>query len=192
MLLLMRVVRPDRVVNATKNFIIDKMNDYYVKSPPIDYEKIYKSTTAFTPIVFVLSPGADPLADVQKLVETVGIGMNKFRFLALGQGMGDTAKQWIEGGAMKGQWVMLQNCHLLVSWLKKLEVIYDNVTKSKPDKQFRLWLTTNPTDKFPLGILQRSLKVVTEPPDGLSANVKQNYMKLSQDIIDECPKQEFA
>jgi len=85
----MRVIRSDRVVNAVKNFIVDKMNDYYVKSPPIDYDKIYKSSTAFTPIVFVLSPGADPLADVQKLVETVGLGMNKFRFLALGQGMGE-------------------------------------------------------------------------------------------------------
>jgi dynein heavy chain len=89
---LMRVIRPDRVVNAVKNFIIDKMHDYYVKSPPIDYDKIYKSSTCFTPIVFVLSPGADPLADVQKLVEAVGLGMNKFRFLALGQGVGDTAK----------------------------------------------------------------------------------------------------
>lgn len=33
----MRVLRPDRVINAIKNFIIDKMNDYYVKSPPIDF-----------------------------------------------------------------------------------------------------------------------------------------------------------
>jgi dynein heavy chain, axonemal len=91
--------------------------------------------------------------------------MNKFRFLALGQGMGETAKQYIESGAMRGHWVMLQNCHLLVSWLKKLETIIENITK--PDKNFRLWLTTSPTDKFPLGILQKSLKVVTEPPDGL-------------------------
>jgi hypothetical protein len=38
----MRVIRPDRVVNSIKNFIIDKMtNDYYVKSPPISFEKIY-------------------------------------------------------------------------------------------------------------------------------------------------------
>jgi len=60
----MRVIRPDRSVNAVKNFIIDKMNDYYVKSPPIDFEKIYKSSTALTPIVFILSPGADPFSDV--------------------------------------------------------------------------------------------------------------------------------
>jgi dynein heavy chain len=57
----------------------------------------------------------------------------------------------IERGAIQGHWVMLQNCHLLVSWLPSLEAIFDNL--QKPDKAFRLWLTTSPTDKFPLGIL---------------------------------------
>lgn len=106
-LLLMRVIRPDRVVNAIKNFIIDRMSDYYVKSPPLSFEKIYASSTNKTPIVFILSPGADPLSDVQKLVETVGLGQNKFRFLALGQGMGEQARNYIETGAMRGYWVML-------------------------------------------------------------------------------------
>jgi len=75
--------------------------------------------------------------------------------------------------------------------LKQLEAIYENVTKGKPDKMFRLWLTTNPTDKFPLGILQKSLKVVTEPPDGLGPNIKQTYAKLSEEIFADCPKPEF-
>jgi len=49
-------------------------------------------------------------------------------------------------------------------------------------------LTTAPTDAFPLGILQKSLKVVTEPPDGLGQNIKQTYSKLSEEIFNECPK----
>lgn len=84
---------------------------------------------------------------------------------------------------------MLQNCHLLVSWLKKLEAIIENITK--PDKNFRLWLTTAPTDRFPLGILQRSLKVVTEPPDGLGQNIKASYSKLTDADLQECPASEF-
>jgi len=36
-LLLMRVIRPDRCVNAIKNFIMDQMSDFYVKSPPINF-----------------------------------------------------------------------------------------------------------------------------------------------------------
>jgi dynein heavy chain len=73
-LLVIRCFRPDRVVNAIKNFIIERMHEQYVKSPPIRYEKIYEQSTEKTPIVFILSPGADPLSDVQKLVETVGLG----------------------------------------------------------------------------------------------------------------------
>jgi len=107
---------------------------------------------------------------VYKLVETVGLGINKFKFLALGQGMGEQAKKEIEHGSNRGCWVMLLNCHLLTSWLKELEAIFENITK--PDPNFRLWLTTNPTSAFPLGILQKSLKVVTEPPDGLGQNIK--------------------
>ena len=78
---------------------------------------------------------------------------------------------------------------MLTSWLKTLEAICEQITK--PDKGFRLWLTTAPTDKFPLGILQKSLKIVTEPPDGLGQNVKQTYSKLSEEVFDGCPKTEF-
>lgn len=90
---------------------------------------------------------------------------------------------------MKGNWVMLQNCHLLISWLKTLERISDSI--KKPDPGFRLWLTTNPTNQFPLGILQKALKVVTEPPDGLGQNIKGTYSKLTEDIFEGCPKKEF-
>lgn len=50
---------------------------------------------------------------------------------------------------------------------------------NKPHKDFRLWLTTQPTDAFPLGILQKSLKVVTQPPDGLKLNMKSILAKLT-------------
>jgi len=100
--------------------------------------------------------------------------MSKFRFLSLGQGMGEQAEQYIENGAMRGYWVMLQNCHLLTSWLKDLERSFEKTCapERKTDKGFRLWLTTAPTNNFPLGILQKALKVVTEPPDGLGQNIK--------------------
>lgn len=80
--------------------------------------------------------------------------------MALGQGMGPKAAELIEAGAARGLWVMLQNCHLLPRWLKNLEKILERL--QKPHKDFRLWLTSEPTDKFPLGVLQRSLKVSTE------------------------------
>ena len=165
------------------------MGNQYVTSPPILYDKIYAQSTEKTPIVFILSPGADPQGELEILGENLGFGPAKFKYLALGQGMGDKAKAAIESGATRGYWVMLQNCHLLTSWLKKLEAIIEGLTK--PDKQFRLWLTTNPSDMFPLGILQRSIKVVTEPPDGLGANVRSAYTKVTEEMLNECPNPEY-
>lgn len=67
------------------------------------------------------------------------------------------ALQLLERSVTRGQWLMLQNCHLLVKWLKELEKSLERITKPNPN--FRLWITTNPIDDFPIGILQKSLKV---------------------------------
>lgn len=55
-----------------------------------------------------------------------------------------------------GQWLMFQNCHLLISFLYDLEKILDRMNKIHPD--FRLWLATEATPSFPVAIIQRSLK----------------------------------
>lgn len=72
------------------------------------------------------------------------------------------ALQLLETAVARGQWLMLQNCHLLVKWLKDLEKSLERITKPHPD--FRLWLTTDPTKGFPIGILQKSLKVGPAQP----------------------------
>jgi dynein heavy chain len=71
----------------------------------------------------------------------------------------------------------------MTSWLKTLEHKMDEMKAKAPHESFRLWLTTDPTDKFPLGIVQRSVKVVTEPPDGLKLNMRSSYSKLSEEML---------
>jgi len=92
--------------------------------------------------------------------------------------------------------VLLQNSHLLLSWLGYVEGFLEESLANAPHEDFRLWMTTDPTDKFPLGILQLAYKVVTEPPDGLMLNMDNAYKNLSeaggQDLIDECPHEVFA
>jgi hypothetical protein len=75
-----------------------------------------------------------------------------------GQGQGPFAEQLLEAGYKRGHWILLQNCHLLTSWLKTLETILSEM--KDPHRDFRLWLTTEPTEKFPIGILQVQCGVV--------------------------------
>jgi len=187
--LIIRCLRPDRIVTATKGFIAFKLSDYYVQPPSLVYTKIFDKSNERMPIVFILSPGADPQSDVAKLGEQLGFSGNKFKFVSLGQGMGGVAQQAIETGYQRGHWVMLQNCHLLASWLRTLEKVLEQM--HKPHRDFRLWLTTMPTTEFPMGILQRSLKVVTEPPEGLKLNIKQSYAKITDKELDDCNHASF-
>lgn len=189
-LLVLRCLRVDRVTVGITKFVISVMGEKFVQPPVLDYANIYKQSTENTPIVFILSPGADPAFDVFRLGEDMGFKPgSKLKYMALGQGMGPKAQEFIETGAQRGLWIMLQNCHLLPRWLKTLEKILEKLRN--PHKDFRLWLTTEPTDRFPLGVLQRSLKVVTEPPNGLRLNMRQSYSKITEEVLCECPHTAF-
>ena len=119
-LCVMRCFRPDRVYNAVKTYVLQAVGEKYVQPPVLDYGRIFAQSTERSPMVFILSPGADPQGDIQLLCDEKGM-MSKFRFIALGQGQGPKAEHLIDQGTKSGHWVLLQNCHLLVSWLKMLE-----------------------------------------------------------------------
>lgn len=47
-----------------------------------------------------------------------------------------------------------------------------------------------PADYFPVAVLQNSVKLTTEPPRGMKANLKRSYNNLSQDYLEDCVKPE--
>ena len=94
----------------------------------------------------------------------------------------------IEKGKTEGNWVLLQNCHLFKSWMPSLEVICERI-REDPDvhPDFRLIMTSMPADYFPGAILQNGLKMTTEPPRGIKANLKRSYTNLiTEDTYVSC------
>lgn len=66
----------------------------------------------------------------------------------------------IFGAIAAGTWVVLQNCHLAESWMRELDRITQEVIiPEATHKEFRLWLTSYPSNAFPVSILQNGKKI---------------------------------
>ena len=164
----LRCIRPDKVVLAVQNFIIEMMGEIFVKPPPFVLKDCYDDSSNTTPLVFILSPGSDPMGSLVKLA---GELKQEFDFISLGQGQGPIAERMLDGARKKGTWVVLQNCHLAPSWMTAMETIAENMTVDIPHDRFRMWCTTYPSEDFPVAILQNGVKMTQEPPKGMRANV---------------------
>jgi len=91
------------------------------------------------------------------------------------------AKELIKKAKSDGNWVLLQNCHLAKSFMPELEVILDEISEKAFEyhEDFRLFLTSMPTVYFPVSILQNGIKLTTEPPRVLKANLKRSLQNMT-------------
>lgn len=63
-LCIMRVIRPDILVPAIADFVVSQLGVYFITPPEFDLGVVFKDSSSSTPLIFVLSPGADPLASL--------------------------------------------------------------------------------------------------------------------------------
>ena len=133
------------------------MGERFIVAPTFELSKCYRDSSVVTPLIFVLSAGSDPVADFLKFAEEMDM-TDRYRSISLGQGQGKKAKALVETGCSKGYWVLLQNCHLSISWMPQLELICESFQDTM-HKDFRLWLTSMPTPSFSIPVLQNSIKM---------------------------------
>ena len=94
-------------------FVEEKLGSKYVAKTATPFEESYKETGPATPVFFVLSPGVDPLKDVEAMGKKLGITVDNGNFhnVSLGQGQEIVAENALDVAAKDGHWVILQVSH---------------------------------------------------------------------------------
>ncbi|PNJ88262.1 DNAH17 isoform 2 [Pongo abelii] len=194
-LCMVRCMRPDRMTYAIQNFVEEKMGSKFVEGRSVEFSKSYEESSPSTPIFFILSPGVDPLKDVEALGKKLGftIDNGKLHNVSLGQGQEVVAENALDVAAEKGHWVILQNIHLVARWLGTLDKKLERYSTGSHE-DYRVFMSAEPapspeTHIIPQGILENAIKITNEPPTGMHANLHKALDLFTQDTLEMCTKE---
>ncbi|XP_008523107.2 dynein axonemal heavy chain 17 isoform X1 [Equus przewalskii] len=194
-LCMVRCMRPDRMTYAVKNFVEEKMGSKFVEGRSVEFSKSYEESSPSTPIFFILSPGVDPLKDVEALGKKLGftIDNGKLHNVSLGQGQEVVAENALDVAAERGHWVILQNIHLVARWLSTLDKKVERYSTGSHE-DYRVFISAEPAPSpeshiIPQGILENAIKITNEPPTGMYANLHKALDLFTQDTLEMCTKE---
>lgn len=72
-LIIIRLIRPDKLVMSVNSFVLEAMGRSFVEPPGFDLAKAYHDSGPLSPLIFLLSPGSDPMAALLKFSEDINI-----------------------------------------------------------------------------------------------------------------------
>jgi dynein heavy chain len=104
LLIVLRCLRPDKLVPAISLYVINYLGEEFVKPPPFELPTIYKDSSSTTALIFVLSPGSDPMNALSKFGD---VKKKTIEPVSLGQGQGPKAENAIKEAQKSGNWVVL-------------------------------------------------------------------------------------
>ncbi|NXB13892.1 DYH9 protein, partial [Rhagologus leucostigma] len=113
--------------------------------------------------------------------------------VSLGQGQEVVAEQALDLAAQEGHWVILQNIHLVAKWLSSLEKKLEQHSEGS-HRDFRVFVSAEPapcpeSHVIPQGILENSIKITSEAPTGMHANLHKALDNFSQDTLEMCSQE---
>ena len=177
-LMMYRALREDRLMTALQVFVTDILGEscYQQRNVLSDLDELCNFGNCSTPLLCIFKSGFDPTTLIVNLAKKKHVTVDT---VTLTKSHKSTIATLVSKGTLNGSWVVLQNAHLALDLLGDIEF---EILKQDVSAEFRIWLTTEPVEAFPIGFLRLSLKAVVQPPSGIRNSM---YMLASESISDE-------
>ncbi|KAF9438119.1 hypothetical protein BGZ76_009650 [Entomortierella beljakovae] len=182
-LLVIKCFRPDRLLAATTKYIDQVFTPNFVNQAGLDFAKLVnEEVKSSTPISLCSIPGHDAAYRVENLAQEQGVRLSA---VAMGsqEGLG-LADQAIASATKAGNWVLLKNVHLALTWLGQLD---KRLHSLKAHPNFRLFLTMETNPKVPVNLLRLSRVLMFEPQPGIKANLQESLRGISAARLSKGP-----
>ena len=182
----MQCLRPDRVLNGIVNYVNGIFGTQFLRnglsSEIEDIIRISDKKMKWCPFLLINKKGSDASHEVERLAARNGLELSS---VAMGSSEGlQLVDLAIAKGMRNGNWVLVKNAHLAITWLISLE---KNMPSSTFSNDFRLFITMEPHDKIPLNLIRLSRLTVFEPPVGLKQSVMQNLNSIPKSLNSAVP-----
>jgi len=178
-LILVKLLRVDRLVPATERFVNTVFGGDFFEVTE-DLARVTRDTDASSPIALCSTPGFDASYKVDQLVERTP---NSCTSVAMGSNEGlASADAALANAAANGSWVLIKNVHLAAEWLQNLVKRIDSL---KPNKDFRLFLSMETSPKIPSSLLRASRVLMYEQPAGIRANMRDSLSSLPDQALQQ-------
>ena len=199
-IILCYVIRPDQLQSIMRDYICDKINIKSIVPPSLIIQEVCETINHKYPVLFNTSLGSDPSKEIEELAFKV-VGKDNYEEIPIGAGNSDKIIITLREAYSKGKWLCLKNVHLSLSFLKLLEKEIklissyieqesnansnNNIATNIINKNFRLWLTSEPHNKFSHVLLESCYKLSYETPPGVKQNIERIYQIWNSSLFNQ-------
>ena len=182
-LLLIKELRPELLISAIEYVVAELCDKEFFAGEVYDVRQIIRNESkSDTPLLLCSTPGYDASKKIEELyhenhemLDTIAMG-NSESFIE--------AERLIANASVKGTAVLLRNVHLCPEWLTTLE---KTLYTLHPHSNFRLFMTSEISEKLPPSLLRLCYTLVFETPTGLRASLKHSLNVIPEEVMNAKP-----